>query len=118
MVTPTHPQLSSDDYHWSIKTKSLCWLPTPSEARMGLVASTGLLLFGDEAGFDQWGSLSYTWVIKGQPPVVATSDIRRGYQVFGLLDYFTGQLFYRGHTAKFKAETYCESLGQVLKQIR
>jgi transposase len=33
-----------------------------------------------------------------------------------MLDYFTGQLFYWGHTDKFKAETYCEFLTQVLAQ--
>jgi transposase len=73
-------------------------------------------LFGDEASFAQWGSLSYTWALKGHQPVVATTGIRRAYKVFGMLDYFTGQLFYWGHTDKFKAETYCEFLTQVLAQ--
>ncbi|ETX09333.1 MAG: hypothetical protein ETSY2_00060 [Candidatus Entotheonella gemina] len=27
-----------------------------------------MLLFGDEASFAQWGSLSYTWAPKGQQP--------------------------------------------------
>jgi transposase len=78
-------------------------------------AEGALLLFGDEASFAQWGSLSYTWALKGHQPVVATTGIRRAYKVFGMLDYFTGQLFYQGHTDKFKAETYCEFLTQVLE---
>jgi transposase len=32
-----------------------------------------LLLFGDEASFAQWGSLSYTWALRGQQPEVPTS---------------------------------------------
>jgi len=47
-----------------------------------------LLLFGDEASFAQWGSLSYTWAPKGQQPEVPTSDKRKGYKIFGLIDYF------------------------------
>ena len=35
-----------------------------------------------------------------------------------MLDYFTGQLFYRGHTDKFKAETYCDFLTEVLEQTK
>lgn len=36
-----------------------------------------LLLFGDEASFAQWGSLSYTWAPKGQQPEVPTSGKRK-----------------------------------------
>src|SRR5919199_840186 len=38
-----------------------------------------LLLFGDEASFAQWGSLSYTWAPKGQQPEVPTSGKRKAY---------------------------------------
>lgn len=31
------------------------------------------ILFGDEASFPQWGSLSCTWAKKGQTPAVKTS---------------------------------------------
>src|SRR5258708_6541935 len=33
-------------------------------------AAGGLLLFGDEASFAQWGSLGYTWAPSGQQPLV------------------------------------------------
>ena len=75
-----------------------------------------LLLFGDEASFAQWGSLSYPWAIRGQQPVVATTGIRKAYKVFGMLDYFTGQLFYSGHTERFNAASYCEFLKSFLEQ--
>jgi hypothetical protein len=36
-----------------------------------------LLLFGDEASFAQWGSLSYTWAPQGQQPEVRISGKRK-----------------------------------------
>jgi transposase len=75
-----------------------------------------LLLFGDEASFAQWGSLGYTWALRGQQPVVKTGGKRKGYKVFGLIDYFTGRLFARGHTGRFNAASYCAFLEVVLAQ--
>ncbi len=73
-----------------------------------------LLLFGDEASFAQWGSLAYTWAPRGQQPVVKTGGKRKGYKVFGLMDYFTGRLFYQGHTDRFNAASYCAFVQRVL----
>jgi transposase len=75
-----------------------------------------LLLFGDEASFAQWGSLGYTWAVRGQQPQVKTGGKRKGYKVFGLIDYFTGQLFSKGHTGRFNAESYCDFLMEVLEK--
>lgn len=76
------------------------------------------LLFGDEASFPQWGSLGYTWAPAGEQPVVKTSGSRRGYKVFGLIDYFTGKLFHKGITGKFTSESYSDFLRGVLSQTR
>jgi len=73
-----------------------------------------LLLFGDEASFAQWGSLGYTWAPRGQQPLVPTGGKRKGYKVFGLIDYFTGRLFAHGHEGRFTAESYCAFLTTVL----
>ena len=73
-----------------------------------------LLLFGDEASFAQWGSLGYTWAPRGQQPLVRTAGKRKGYKVFGLIDYFTGRLFWHGHAGRFTAESYCAFLATVL----
>ncbi len=73
-----------------------------------------LLLFGDEASFAQWGSLGYTWAPRGQQPLVPTCGKRKGYKVFGLIDYFTGRLFSHGHRGRFTAESYCAFLAGVL----
>lgn len=75
-----------------------------------------MILFGDEASFAQWGSLSYTWARKGQQPTVKTSGLRKGYKIFGLIDFFSGALFYKGHTGKFNAESYQAFLTEVLAQ--
>ena len=77
-------------------------------------AAGGLLLFGDEASFAQWGSLSYTWAQVGQQPPVATSGKRRGYKVFGLIELFSGRLFYQGMEGKFNAASYIAFLTEVL----
>lgn len=77
-----------------------------------------LILFGDEASFPQWGSLSYTWGRKGEQPQVKTSGKRKAYKVFGLIEYFSGRLFYQGIEGKFNSESYQEFLTQVLAQTR
>jgi transposase len=79
-------------------------------------AQGALLLFADEASFAQWGSLAYTWALIGQQPVIKTCGKRKAYKVFGLIDYFSGRLFYQGHTGRFTAESYCQFLASVLAQ--
>ena len=77
-----------------------------------------LLLFGDEASFAQWGSLSYTWAPKGEQPEVPTSGKRKGYKVFGLIDYFSGRFFYKSQEGRFNSESYAALLLDVLSQTR
>jgi transposase len=77
-----------------------------------------LLLFGDEASFAQWGSLSYTWAPRGHQPEVPTSGKRKAYKVFGLIDYFSGRFFYKAHTGRFTSESYTAFLLDVLAQTR
>jgi transposase len=77
-----------------------------------------LILFGDEASFAQWGSLSYTWAHKGQQPTVKTCGKRKAYKVFGLIDYGSGRLFWQGHTGRFNAQSYADFLTQVLAQTK
>ena len=75
-----------------------------------------LLLFGDEASFAQWGSLSYTWALKGKQPEVPTSGKRKAYKGFGLIDYFSGRFFYKAHTGRFNSQSYAAFLLDVLSQ--
>jgi transposase len=93
------------------------WLEQQWRAVVRLAQTTGaLLLFSDEASFAQWGSLGYTWARRGQPPVVKTTGRRKGYKVWGLLEWFSGRLFYAGHEGRFTAAGYCAFLEGVLAQ--
>ena len=76
-----------------------------------------LILFGDEVGFAQWGSLSYTWSLKGVQPVVQTSGIRRAYRAFGLFAPFEGLLVTKGTAAKLNSDSYQAFLTEVLGLI-
>src|SRR5262245_60459307 len=75
-----------------------------------------LLLFGDEASFPQWGTLTYTWARRGQQPKVKTCGKRKGYKVFGLIDYFTGHFFYQGQDGRLNSAAYITFLRRVLAQ--
>lgn len=90
--------------------RTVTWPQILREARR----QGALLLFGDEASFAQWGSLGYTWAPCGQQPLVKTCGKRKGYKVFGLIDYFSGRLFAHGHDGRFTAERYCAFLATVL----
>ena len=76
------------------------------------------LLFGDEVSFPQWGSLTYTWAPIGQQPTVPTSGVRKGYKVFGLIDYFSGFFFYKTQESRLNSETYKAFLWEVLAKTR
>lgn len=78
--------------------------------------SKALLLFGDEASFPQWGTLTYTWAPIGEQPKIKTSGKRKGYKVFGLIEFFTGKFFYRGQEGRLDSEAYIAFLRQVLAQ--
>ena len=77
-----------------------------------------MILFGDEASFAQWGSLSYTWAPKGKQPTVKTSGKRKAYKIFGLIDYFSGAFFYKAHTGRFNSESYKTFLTEVLAKTK
>ena len=74
------------------------------------------LFFGDEASFALWGSLSYTWALVGHQPLVKTTGKRKGYKVFGAIEFFTGRLVYQGLEDRFTSETYQAFLLYLLSQ--
>src|SRR5499427_3967274 len=76
----------------------------------------GLILFEDEASFAQWGSLSYTWARRGQQPAVKTSGKRKGYKVFGAIEYGSGRLLYQGIEGRFNSESYQGFLQMLMEQ--
>jgi transposase len=97
------------------EAKRLVWLEEnwPAIFR-GAKRRHGLILFEDEASFAQWGSLSYTWARRGQQPEVKTSGKRKGYKIFGAIEYFSGRLFYQGIEGRFNSENYQTFLQMIL----
>jgi transposase len=75
------------------------------------------LFFGDEASFALWGSLSYTWGRKGHQPQVPTTGLRKGYKVFGAIEFFSGRLIYQGTQARFQSDSYQTFLLYLLSQV-
>lgn len=76
------------------------------------------ILFGDEASFPQWGSLSYTWALVGHQPMIKTSGKRKAYKVFGLMDYLSGRFFHQGHEGRLNSESYIDFLKAVLRKTQ
>lgn len=100
-------------------TKRQQWLDNTWPEALALAKEKGAyLFFEDEASFPQWGTLSYTWAKKGQQPTIKTSGIRKGYKVFGLIDYFTGRFFHKTIEEKFNSETYISFLKDILSKTR
>jgi transposase len=58
-------------------------------------ATGAVILFTDEVSFAMWGSLSRTWAVRGQQPVVKTRGIRKGLKLFGAISFFDGAFEYR-----------------------
>jgi transposase len=97
--------------------KRLAWLQDKWPAILRAAKRCkGLILFEDEASFAQWGSLSYTWARRGQQPEVPTSGKRKGYKVFGAIEYFSGRLFYQGIEGRFNSDSYQAFLQMILAQ--
>jgi transposase len=77
-----------------------------------------LILCEDEASFAQWGSLSYTWARRGQQPEVKTRGKRKGYKVFGAIEYCSGRLFYQGIEGRFPSDSDQECLRMILAHTK
>ena len=97
--------------------KRLAWLQDKWPAIVRAAKRRGgLILFEDEASFAQWGSLSYTWARRGQQPEVPTSGKRKGYKVFGAIEYFSGRLFSQGLEGRFNSQQYQVFLRMIMAQ--
>lgn len=75
------------------------------------------IFFGDEASFALWGSLSYTWAPVGQQPQIKTTGLRKGYKVFGSIEFFSGQLIYQGLEERFNSDSYQVFLKHLLSHF-
>lgn len=77
-----------------------------------------VILFGDEASFAQWGSLSHTWGLKGKQPTCKTTGKRKALKVLGVIEFFSGKFVHQEHEGRFNAESYQQFLNQVLTQFQ
>jgi len=77
-----------------------------------------MILFVDEASFPQWGTLFYTWALRGKQPEVPTSGRRKAYKVFGAVDALSGRLFYQGIQGRFNSQSYIQFLTQIMQKVR
>ena len=75
------------------------------------------IFFEDEVCFAQWGSLSYTWAPRGCQPQVKTSGLRKGYKIFGLIEFFTGRFYWLDCDERFNSATYQVFLTCLLEQV-
>ena len=76
------------------------------------------IFFEDESSFAMWGSLSYSWAPIGYQPRVKTKGIRKGYKIFGLIEYFSGKLIYQGQDDKLNSNSYIKFLKYAKKRIK
>lgn len=102
--------------HLDEEARRRWWEETWPQIKRLTEEKRALLLFGDEVSFAQWGSLGYTWALKGETPVVKTAGKRKGYKVWGLIELFSGRFFHRGQNERFDSEGYQAFLAQVLAQ--
>lgn len=94
------------------------WMETVWPEIVAQARARGLpIYFGDEVSFAQWGSLGYTWAPKGQQPQVKTSGIRKGYKVFGVIEFFSGRFYYHGLEERFNSDSYQAFLADLLSKI-
>ena len=49
---------------------------------------------------------------------VPTSGKRKGYKVFGVIEYFSGRLFYQGIEGRFTSESYQAFLQMIMGQTK
>jgi len=95
-----------------------CWMETAWPGILSQARQRGAhLFFGDESSFALWGSLSYTWALKGHQPQVKTTGKRKGYKVFGAIEFFSGRLVYQGTEARFQSDSYQSFLQYLLSQV-
>lgn len=78
----------------------------------------GKILFGDEASFAIWGSLSYTWAPCGKQPIVKTKGMRKSVKVSGLIEFGSGKVYYQAIDDKLNSQSYIEFLRSVLTATR
>ena len=59
----------------------------------------------------------YTWAPRGQQPEIKTSGKRKGYKMFGGIEFFSSQPVYKGIEEKFNSDSYTAFLEKLLDEV-
>jgi DDE superfamily endonuclease len=109
------PQAACGSAHLQEETRQ-AWRPTTWLQMLRVAhAKTALRWFGDAASVPQWGTLTYTWARRGQPPKVKPAGQRNGYTGCGLIDSCTGCCLYQGQEGRLHSTASMALLTRVLK---
>lgn len=102
----------SDNIKARRRWKCVTWPNILKEAqRLG-----GVILFGDEVSFAQWGSLARTWAPRGVQPEIKTSGKRKGLKIFGAIEFHDGGFVYQECSGRFSGNTYIDFLNHILNK--
>ncbi len=108
-------QIQDDEYRRTrCRWDKITWPRLLRQARQ----AGGVILFGDEVSFAQWGSLARTWAPRGHQPTVKTCGKRKGLKMFGAIEFFSGRFHYLECADKFNADTYQLFLEQILNTCK
>jgi len=77
-----------------------------------------VIMFGDEASFAMWGSLSRTWAPLGKQPVLKTTGRRKGLKMFGAIEFQSGKFIFMETPEKFNSDSYLQFLRHLLDSNR
>jgi transposase len=102
-----------DEEKWREQRKT--WKEQTWPAILHLARELGaVILFEDEAAFRQWGSLAYTWGIRGKQPTSKTCGKRKSLKMFGTLELQGGDFQYMECEGRYNGDTYRTFLNQLL----
>jgi transposase len=102
-----------DEETWREQRKT--WKAETWQTILRLAQERGaVILFEDEASFRQWGSLAYTWGIRGKQPATKTCGKRKSLKMFGTIELKGGDFQYMECEGRYNGDTYRTFLDQLL----
>jgi transposase len=102
-----------DDEQW--RQQRTTWKEETWPEILRLAQEVGaVILFEDEASYRQWGSLAYTWGIRGKQPATKTCGKRKSLKMFGTIELKGGDFQYRECEGRYNGDTYRTFLNQLL----
>jgi len=104
---------SFEEEEWQKKRKTWKEETWPSILRLAQERGA-VILFEDEASFRQWGSLAYTWGIRGKQPTTKTCGKRKSLKMFGTIELKGGDFQYMECEGRYNGDTYRTFLNQLL----